>query len=564
MRDEGYLTHQTALLNDPKYADMLLIAEGPPNPSTGAVERRTFYCHKVILASRSTYFDMLFGSGMREMQEREVTLTDCHPDIMEALLQFCYTGECRRPKRDMLGLLVMADRLDMPCLTAICEKAVLDNINKDTFGSYLDVASSHRLERLEAKCIDYLLANFNKADTQATLRRLSPVTLMAVLRSDNLRVPSEMHVFNSVVSWLEADSTRLEQASEVLELVRFPTMSEHELCEAAKHPVVLKDSKVKSLVVRALSCAHRQSSPSLCPVPPLFSPREEPEPWCKPRTLQGASTSFEYNGRLQYWTVPETGVYRITARGAKAADGHHRNGGCGAIMSGLFRMERGQKLRVLCGSMSTMGPHGNSGGGGGSYVVAEDEDDPLVVAGGGGGTRGNEHDFDGADASLEESGADGIGTYAEEQGVAGKPGCGGHGSPFLGLGAGGGGYRHAGEGGNASSINGVSLLTSQLASVHCRLFGGFGGGGGGCGGGGGGGYSGGGGGPGGGGGGSFVHYDALEISRNVGHEGHGNAEIAFVAADFSSLNSYIQEQATLKSTLHTPKTTPRRMPSWPQ
>ena len=64
-------------------------------------------------------------------------------------------------------------------------------------------------------------------------------------------------------------------------------------------------------------------------------------------------------------------------------------------------------------------------------------------------------------------------------------------SPFLGLGAGGGGYRHAGEGGNASSINGVSLLTSQLASVHCRPFGGFGGGGGGCGGGGGGGYSGG-------------------------------------------------------------------------
>ena len=51
-----------------------------------------------------------------------MTLTDCHPDIMEALLQFCYTGECRRPKRDMLGLLVMADRLDMPCLTAICEK----------------------------------------------------------------------------------------------------------------------------------------------------------------------------------------------------------------------------------------------------------------------------------------------------------------------------------------------------------------------------------------------------------------------------------------------------------
>ena len=50
-----------------------------------------------------------------------------------------------------------------------------------------------------------------QADTQATLKRLSPDTLMAVLRSDNLRVPSEMHVFRSVVSWLEADKSRLQQ-----------------------------------------------------------------------------------------------------------------------------------------------------------------------------------------------------------------------------------------------------------------------------------------------------------------------------------------------------------------
>ena len=61
-------------------------------------------------------------AGMRETQDKEVKLTECHPDTLEAVLQFCYMGECRRPKKDMLRLLVMADRLDMPCLTAICEK----------------------------------------------------------------------------------------------------------------------------------------------------------------------------------------------------------------------------------------------------------------------------------------------------------------------------------------------------------------------------------------------------------------------------------------------------------
>ncbi len=56
-------------------------------------------------------------------------------------------------------------------------------------------------------------------------------------------------------------------------------------------------------------------------------------------------------------------------------------------MSGLFSLEKGQRLRVLCGGTSSRGPHGNSGGGGGTYVIVEDEDEPLIVAGGGGGTR---------------------------------------------------------------------------------------------------------------------------------------------------------------------------------
>jgi hypothetical protein len=45
----------------------------------------------------------------------------------------------------------------------------------------------------------------------------------------------------------------------------------------------------------------------------------------RPRATTSVAT-FEYSGALQFWTVPESGIYRITARGAKAADGHHRCG----------------------------------------------------------------------------------------------------------------------------------------------------------------------------------------------------------------------------------------------
>lgn len=85
MHDEGHLAHLAALFNDTKYADMVLVAEAPeqaaeacgsPFAEHGVSEkqqcaqqppelRRRFFCHRAILASRSTYFDRLFGSGAR-------------------------------------------------------------------------------------------------------------------------------------------------------------------------------------------------------------------------------------------------------------------------------------------------------------------------------------------------------------------------------------------------------------------------------------------------------------------------------------------------------------------
>lgn len=47
---------------------------------------------------------------------------------------------------------------------------------------------------------------------------------------------------------------------------------------------------------------------------------EEAAPLYRPRALT-ATAAFEFTGALQFWRVPVSGVYRITARGAKAADG---------------------------------------------------------------------------------------------------------------------------------------------------------------------------------------------------------------------------------------------------
>lgn len=54
------------------------------------------------------------------------------------------------------------------------------------------------------------------------------------------------------------------------------------------------------------------------------APAERPAAF-RPRALSVAAR-FSFTGRAETWTVPRGGLFRITARGAKAADGAHRRG----------------------------------------------------------------------------------------------------------------------------------------------------------------------------------------------------------------------------------------------
>ena len=215
--------------------------------------------------------------------------------------------------------------------------------------------------------------------------------------------------------------------------------------------------------------------------------------------------------------IPCEGNYRITVRGAKAADGQMHTGGRGAIISATFFLDANTVLEMSCGGMSTMvGP--STGGAGGSFIVIVHNSgrrELLIAAGGGGGTRGfDAQDRNGNDASTEEFGSGGAGADSGAGGVDGNAGKDAIANNGVCVGYGGAGYMessstascymHWGKGGNDG--------------------GGFGGGGsaGKFGGGGGGGYSGGGGGLGGGGGGSYVQADGMDVVKSVGHMSDGS------------------------------------------
>jgi hypothetical protein len=191
-------------------------------------------------------------------------------------------------------------------------------------------------------------------------------------------------------------------------------------------------------------------------------------------TTWDETSNFTVVSGIQFWVVPYSGMFRITAIGAGGAS----PGGNGASMRGDFSLTGGSVIKILVGQA---GSSGYGGGGGGGTFVATNANSPLIVGGGGGGRNYNSTQS-GTNASTVHNPSSSSGDATAPNGSGG---CGMNGG-------GGAGFNSDGSAGAKSFINGGSGGTTQTGHCVTVAPGGFGGGGGGGnGGGGGGGYFGG-------------------------------------------------------------------------
>ncbi|CAH1244494.1 TRIM71 [Branchiostoma lanceolatum] len=211
---------------------------------------------------------------------------------------------------------------------------------------------------------------------------------------------------------------------------------------------------------------------------------------------------------IQYFTVPDTGQYRIEAAGSAAGWGVYdpkSARGRGAVVRGTFKLKEDEVLKILVGQEGLENKSSCTVGAGGGTFVTKADNTPLIVAGGAGGGNNlskRNPNSDGTTATAGQSSSGGRPNFAggsdgkgATQGDANSVGGGGGGLLTDGASGknhfGGTDGDNGGEGGKAFMNGGVGGR-----GVKYNAEGGFGGGGGssgnGGGGGGGGGYSGGG------------------------------------------------------------------------
>lgn len=200
---------------------------------------KTVHISSPILAAKSPFFYKLFSNGMRESEQRYVTLrihASEEAALME-LLNFMYSSTLSTTTPTaLLDVLMAADKFEVASCMRYCSR-LLRNLPMTCESAllYLDLPSSvlmaDAVQPLTDTAKQFLAARYKDISKfQEEVLNLPLAGIEAVLASDDLQIASEDAVYDFALKWARTHYPKLEERREILgsrlgRLIRFPYMT---------------------------------------------------------------------------------------------------------------------------------------------------------------------------------------------------------------------------------------------------------------------------------------------------------------------------------------------------
>ncbi|KAK3434271.1 hypothetical protein EUGRSUZ_D01781 [Eucalyptus grandis] len=200
---------------------------------------KSLHISSPILAAKSPFFYKLFSNGMRESEQRHVTLTiNASEEVaFMDLLNYMYSNTLSASTPTaLLDVLITADKFEVASCMRYCSR-LLRNLPMTCESAllYLDLPSSVLMAEAVQPLTDaakQFLASRYKDITKFPdeVLNLPLAGVEAVLASDDLQVASEDAVYDFVLKWTRSHYSKQEErrgvlASKLGRLIRFPYMT---------------------------------------------------------------------------------------------------------------------------------------------------------------------------------------------------------------------------------------------------------------------------------------------------------------------------------------------------
>ena len=224
------------------------------------VENRKLPAHRVVLAASSSFFKASFTSELtqeKSSDELEVNLSDFHPDSIEELLNFVYTGECGVSEKNAEELLVIADYFDIPSLKETCAEFLMISLKPSNCLWIQIFAERYNHELLNEAATEYICNHLSSIWKTNEFLCLDFIELEELICGKRLVIKTqkgEEEVFEGIRAWITHDMENREHFFEDLfRHVRLSAMSTQFISEfIERDELVTRSHDAQSLATAAL------------------------------------------------------------------------------------------------------------------------------------------------------------------------------------------------------------------------------------------------------------------------------------------------------------------------
>ncbi|CAF1323889.1 unnamed protein product [Didymodactylos carnosus] len=175
------------------------------------VDGVVFPSHRLILSAASPYFHAMFSYNFRESKEGNVRIQDITPWTMKRILDFIYNGRTDINQDNLFEMLNASIMLSIKELTDLLIKFLYLQININNCIQIEQLATLYSLDTLRRTTLMYIVNHFMLLYEQNLFVYLNEHTLMEILSDDNLDIPKEEYVFDTIIKWVNFDFNEREQ-----------------------------------------------------------------------------------------------------------------------------------------------------------------------------------------------------------------------------------------------------------------------------------------------------------------------------------------------------------------
>nr|XP_033771755.1 kelch-like protein 1 isoform X2 [Geotrypetes seraphini] len=212
-----------------------------------------FPCHRLVLASCSSYFRAMFShAGLAEANQERVAINGVEAAMVGALVDYAYTAQVIINKSNVQGLLAASNLLDVLAVREACCHFMEQHMDETNCVGIHCFAEAHACPELRRRSLEYILRHFSRVSRLGEFLCLAREKLMEIVASDDLNVAREEEVFEAVALWLEKEPGRKQNFEKVFELIRLPLISPYYIHDVIEpHSVILGSPPCQRLLSEA-------------------------------------------------------------------------------------------------------------------------------------------------------------------------------------------------------------------------------------------------------------------------------------------------------------------------